>query len=113
MHNQKKDLLQGTLDLLILSVLSNGPNHGYSIARRIELVSADALKVNQGSLYPALHRLVTRGLIEAEWGMTETKRKARIYRLTESGKSNIKDEISAWQQFSVAVTAITQIANLA
>ena len=112
MANQKKDLLQGTLDLLVLSVLSNGPNHGYSIARRIEMVSEDALKVNQGSLYPALHRLVTRGWIEAEWGVTETKRKARIYQLTETGREQMKEEVSSWQQFSLGVTAVLQIANL-
>ena len=112
MPNQKKDLLQGTLDLLILSVLTAGPNHGYSIARRIELVSKDALKVNQGSLYPALHRLVTKGWIEAEWGTTETKRKARIYNLTKTGQAQIKEEVSSWHQFSQAVTAVLGAANL-
>ncbi len=112
MPNQKKDLLQGTLDLLVLSVLSTGPNHGYRIARRIELVSQDALKVNQGSLYPALHRLVTKGWITAEWGLTETKRKARIYTLTETGRAQIKEEASSWVQFSQGVTAVLQTADL-
>ena len=78
MSSQKKDILQGTLDLLVLSVLSGGPRHGYSIARRIELLSKDAFSVQQGSLYPALHRLVKKGWIESESGITDTKRKAKL-----------------------------------
>lgn len=112
MPSQKKDLLQGTLDMLVLSVLSGGPRHGYSIARRIELVSKDALIVQQGSLYPALQRLLKRGFIEAEWGMTDTNRKARIYQLTKVGRAHMNEELSAWKQFAVAVSAIIDTAKL-
>ena len=112
MPSQKKDLLQGTLDLLILSVLSGGPRHGYSIARRIELVSKDVLSVQQGSLYPALHRLVKKGWVTAKWGVTDTNRRARIYELTETGREQISHEVSTWKSFSVAVSSVVDTANI-
>lgn len=112
MPSEKKELLQGTLDLLILSVLSAGPRHGYSIARRIELVSKDVLSVQQGSLYPALHRLVKKDLVTAKWGVTDTNRRARIYELTETGRKQISHEVHTWRQFSLAVSSVVDIAQI-
>lgn len=94
------------MNLLIFSVLTPGSNHGYAIARRIELVSKDALKVNKSSLYPTPHKLVTLGWIEAEWRLTETKRKALIDNLTETGRAQIKEEVSSWQLFFQVATAV-------
>ena len=85
MESNKTELLQGTLDLIILRILCSGSRHGYSIAKRIELISKDVLSVRQGSLYPALHRLEERGLVKSKWGVTETKRRARFYTLTSAG----------------------------
>ncbi len=112
MTKQKKDRLQGTLELLILSVLSSGPSHGYSIARRIEIISKDALSVQQGSLYPALQRLLKKGWVMARWGVTDTNRKARIYELTKAGKEQINEEVSAWKLFSMGVGAVVKTAKL-
>ncbi len=102
------DLLQGTLDLLILRVLSNGPVHGWGISQRIQQVSRDALSVNQGSLYPALYRLEQKGLIEAEWGVSENNRRARFYRLTKSGRRQLSEETASWQRFAAAVALILE-----
>jgi transcriptional regulator len=97
------DLLQGTLDVLILKTLSWGPRHGYAIARWVHDVSDDVLRVEEGALYPALHRLEKRGWIEAEWGLSETGRKVKVYRLTTAGRARLKVELAQWSHFSAAV----------
>ena len=99
----KSDLLQGTLDLLILRTLAGDPMHGWGIAQRISLVSRDVLTVNQGSLYPALHRLEHQGWIEAEWGVSENNRQAKFYQLTREGKKQLADETEYWTRFTAAV----------
>ena len=103
MPDYKSELLQGTLDLLILRTLASGPMHGWGIAQRIQLLSRDALTVNQGSLYPALHRLEHQGWIEAEWGVSENNRQAKFYRLTRTGKKQLADETEYWLRFTSAV----------
>ena len=100
------DLLQGTLDLLILKSLSIGPNHGYAIATRIHQLSDDVLKVEEGSLYPALYRMEERGLIESEWGVTENNRRAKFYSLTRKGRSVADAELDSWLRLSRAVTRV-------
>ncbi len=102
------DLLQGTLDLLVLRILQTSPRHGYDIAKRIQLISQDVLKVGQGSLYPALHRLEKQGYIAADWGKTETGRRARIYQLTSAGKTRVAEEQSHWRDFCTAVELILE-----
>ena len=98
------DLLQGTLDLLILRTLALGSMHGWAIAQRIQQVSGDVLQVNQGSLYPALHRLEEAGWIDAEWGRSpEHNRQAKFYRLTRAGERRLKDETRQWEQMAAAV----------
>ena len=103
MPDFKSELLQGTLDLLILRTLANGDMHGWGIAQRIALISRDALTVNQGSLYPALHRLEHQGWVEAEWGVSENNRQAKFYRLTRDGKKQLVDETEYWTRFTAAV----------
>ena len=103
MPDIKGELLQGTLDLLILRTLAGGDMHGWGIAQRIQLLSRDALVVNQGSLYPALHRLEHQGWIEAEWGVSENNRQAKFYRLTRDGKKQLADETEYWTRFTSAV----------
>lgn len=103
MPDFKSELLQGTLDLLILRTLSSGDMHGWGIAQRIQLLSRDAFVVNQGSLYPALHRLEAQGWIEAEWGVSENNRQAKFYRLTRTGKKQLVDETEYWTRFTAAV----------
>jgi transcriptional regulator len=102
------DLLQGTLDLLVLRVLALQPMHGWGIAQRIRQVSNDVLQVQQGSLYPALHRLEEQGWIEAEWGESENKRRAKYYRLSRAGRSQLKAETASWERLSAAVALILQ-----
>ena len=104
----KTDLLQGTLDLLILKTLQPGPTHGWDIAQRIRQVSEEILSVNQGSLYPALHRLEAQGWIEAEWGESDNNRRAKFYRLTPAGRRRLAAETEAWERFSRAVGLILQ-----
>jgi transcriptional regulator len=104
--SKKLDLLQGTLDMLILKTLELGPKHGYSIAERIEQVSNDVLLVEEGSLYPALHRLAKRGWIKAEWGMSENNRKAKYYTLTSSGRKQLQSEANDWAELSDAITRV-------
>ncbi len=99
----KSDLLQGTLDLLILKTLADAPRHGYAIAQRIAQVSRAMLQVPQGSLYPALHRLEHRGWLEAAWAATESGRDAKIYRLTRKGRRELDREIQDWQRLSTAI----------
>ena len=100
------DVLQGTLDLLILKSVSADTMHGWGISQRIQQTSSGVLEVNQGSLYPALHRLVKRGWLQATWGTSENNRRARFYRLTTLGKKQLVDETATWRRFSAAVDAI-------
>ena len=100
------DVLQGTLDLLILKAASLEPMHGWGISQRIRQISRGVLEVNQGSLYPALHRLVKRGWLEASWGTSENNRRARFYRLTPSGRKQLAEETATWRRFSGAVDAV-------
>src|SRR4051812_6375059 len=100
------DLLQGTLDLLVLKTLSVGPNHGYGIAMRIHELSDDALKVEEGSLYPALYRMEDQGLIESEWRPTENNRNAKFYKLTRRGRAAAQAELDSWLRLSGAVTRV-------
>ena len=100
---QKTELVQGTLDMLILRTLGSGPMHGYAIARRIQRASDEVLRVEEGSLYPALHRMERRGWIEAEWGLSETKRKAKYYRLTASGRAQSEVQAKAWNRLVEAI----------
>ena len=103
MDTQKSDLLQGTLDVLILKTLSVEAMHGWGIAQRIQQLSDEVLAVNQGSLYPALHRLEGKGWIAAQWGSSENNRRARFYTLTRAGKRQLADETESWERFAAAV----------
>ena len=103
---KKADLLQGTLELLVLRLLRSGQLHGWDIMQRIQLVSGEVLSVTPGALYPSLHRLEERGLIEAEWGSSENNRRAKIYRLTAAGRKQLEAERATWELFSGAVDAI-------
>jgi len=102
----KSDLLQGTLDLLILRTLSNEAMHGWGISLRIQELSKDVLQVNQGSLYPALHRLEQQGLISAEWGSSENNRQAKFYQLTRDGRKQLAEETKNWERLSTAVARV-------
>jgi PadR family transcriptional regulator PadR len=97
------DLLQGTLDLLILRTLALEPMHGWGIAQRIQQVSKDVLQVGQGSLYPALHRLEYKGWIRADWGSSENNRKAKFYSLTATGKAQLQAELKEWERLTTAI----------
>jgi transcriptional regulator len=103
------ELLQGTLDVLILKTLSWGPRHGYAIARWVHDVSDDVLRVEEGSLYPALHRLEKRGLIEADWGLSENNRKAKFYQLTTLGRAQLRAKETMWARYSAAVSKVLAI----
>ena len=104
--NTRSDLLQGTLDLLILKTLALGPQHGWGISQRIQQISEDVLQVNQGSLYPALHRLEEQGWIDSEWGVSETNRQAKFYRLTRTGQKQLEVERAQWAKLTSAVARI-------
>jgi PadR family transcriptional regulator PadR len=104
------DLLQGTLDLLILRTLQNGAMHGWSISERIQQISRDVLQVNQGWLYPALHRLEHQGWIEAEWGISELGRRARFYKLTAQGRKQLELETENWARLSDAIRRVLKLA---
>jgi PadR family transcriptional regulator PadR len=108
MRRLQMSLLQGTLDLLVLRVLSAGPRHGYDVARRIQILSRDALKIGQGSLYPALHRLEERGFVRASWRESETGRRARYYTLTTAGSRDLEGSEDFWRQFSAAVDGVLE-----
>ena len=108
MAGQKNDMMQGTLDLLVLKILALGPTHGWDITQRIQQLSEDVLRVNQGSLYPALHRLEANGWITAEWGESENNRRAKDYRLTAAGRRQLVDQRKTWARFSGAVERILQ-----
>lgn len=100
------DVLRGTLDLMILKVLSRGPTHGYGVTKWIRQTTDGALDVDDGALYPALHRLERRGWIDAEWGVSENNRRAKYYRLTVEGRRQLRRELSSWAQFSAALSKI-------
>jgi len=102
----KGDLLQGTLDLLILRTLSLGPEHGWGISLRIQQMSTDVLRVNQGSLYPALHRLEEQGWVASDWGVSTNNREAKFYRLTKTGQRQLQRETANWQRMAEAVTRV-------
>jgi transcriptional regulator len=102
----RTDLLQGTLDLLILRTLRLGALHGWGIAKRVQQISRDVLQINQGSLYPALYRMEERGLISAEWGVSPEGRKAKFYSLTDKGREYVAEERASWRAFAGAVEAV-------
>jgi len=97
------DLLQGTLDMLILKTLIRGPMHGYAVAEFIQQTSEDVLRVEEGALYPALHRLELRGLLASEWGVSENNRRAKFYRLTALGRRSLSDELARWRRMAAAI----------
>ena len=102
------DVLQGTLDLLILKALSLEPMHGWGVSQRIQQISRDVLQVNQGSLYPSLHRLEDRGWIAAEWGVSENNRRAKFYHITAEGRRQLATEMEGWQRYALAVQRVLQ-----
>lgn len=110
MARKKGELLQGTLDMLILKTLTLGPMHGYAIVRRLQQVTDDVLQVEEGSLYPALYRMAAKNWIEAEWGISENNRRAKYYRLTTSGKRQLKEEEAFWERFTMAAAKVLQLA---
>ena len=105
----KADVLQGTLDLLVLKTLQTGPTHGWDIAQRIQQVSRDVLRVGQGSLYPSLHRLEAQGWIASEWGASDNNRRAKFYKLTPAGRKQLSAETETWRRFTGAVELILKI----
>jgi len=107
---QRIDLPQGTLDLLILRTLALAPQHGWAISERIQQISSDVLRVQQGSLYPALHRLERRGWIKARWGTSENNRRAKYYELTKSGRRQLEVEKDAWEKLTAAVAQVLRTA---
>lgn len=111
MSPAKSDLLQGTLDLLILQVVALGPLHGYAIAQRLQQISQDILQVQQGSLYPALHRLEARGWLSAQWRATDTGRDAKFYSLTRAGRRQLDAERANWARLAQAVTLVLRTAE--
>jgi PadR family transcriptional regulator, regulatory protein PadR len=110
MAPERIDLPQGTLDLLILRTLSLGPQHGWAVSERVQQVSSDVLRIQQGSLYPALHRLERRGWIKARWGTSENNRRAKFYELTKAGRRQLEIEQDAWQKLTAAVSQILETA---
>jgi PadR family transcriptional regulator len=110
MKKSKTDLLQGTLDLIILKMLQAGPANGYEITQRIQVISKDVLSVNYGSLYPALHRLEARGWITSQWAASENNRRAKYYKLTSAGRKQLAVEREVWERFSDALEAILRTA---
>ena len=107
----KSDLLQGTLDMLILHVTAFGPLHGYAIAQRLQQISKEALQVQQGSLYPALHRLEARGLLKSEWRASDTGRDAKFYALTKAGRKQLEAERSNWERIAQAIALVLRTAE--
>jgi transcriptional regulator len=106
--SDQTDVLQGTLDLLILRTLGLGPMHGWAIAQRIQQISDDLLRVQQGSLYPALHRLEHQGWVTAGWGVSENNRRARFYTLTRAGRTQLDAEVAKWERLSSGVELVLQ-----
>ncbi len=106
---KRSEVVQGTLDMLILKTLAVGPMHGYAIARHIQQASGEALSVEEGSLYPALHRMERRGWIAANWGLSEANRRAKYYALTTLGEAQLKTEVAAWSRFVAAVAGVLNL----
>ena len=106
MGKQQSDMIRGTLDMMIMKVLSMDPMHGWGICERIKLISEDELQVNQGSLYPALHKLTQEGWIKSYWGLTENNRRARFYRLTRAGQKQLQAEEAHWGRLAAAVSRV-------
>ena len=104
------DLVQGTLDLLILKIVALEPMHGWAISQRLKQISNDVLQVGQGSLYPALHKLEQHGWIEAEWGESDNNRRAKYYRVTREGRRALQQEAAQWERLSAAITQIVRLA---
>jgi transcriptional regulator len=102
------DQLHGTLDMLVLKSLQAGPMHGYAIAVRLEQLSNDVLTVEEGSLYPALYRMEARGLLASEWGVTDTGRRARFYKLTKAGRAQLAEETASWRRLTAAVDTVLE-----
>jgi PadR family transcriptional regulator PadR len=111
MTHPKSDLPQGTLDMLILQIVALGPIHGYAITQRLQQMSRDVVQVQQGSLYPALHRLENRGLLAATWKVSDTGRDAKFYRLTVKGKAQLKEETTNWARLVEAIREIQRTAE--
>lgn len=111
MDSPKSDLLQGTLDLLILQVTALGPLHGYALAQRLQQISKEALQVQQGSLYPALHRLEKKGLLRADWRKTESGREAKFYSLTPAGRKQLDIERTNWKRLAQAISLVLRTAE--
>jgi PadR family transcriptional regulator PadR len=111
MPTEKSDLPQGTLDLLILTIVANEPQHGYAIAQRLRQISREVIQVRQGSLYPALHRLEHRGLLAPEWRPSETGRDAKYYRLTKAGRAQLDTERDSWRRLTRAIGVVLRSAE--
>ncbi len=111
MGKERAELLKGTLDMLILKITALGPIHGYGIAQRIQQISRDFFQLQQGSLYPALHRLEDRGWLKAEWKVTETGREGKFYALTRKGRKQLQSEVENWEKLTGAVALILQTAE--
>ncbi len=109
--SKPNDLLQGTLDLLILKILALEPLHGWAVSLRLKSISADVLQVSEGSLYPALHKLEQEGWITAEWKQTENNRRAKFYSLTRPGRKQLESEAANWQRLSAAISHVVQLAE--
>jgi transcriptional regulator len=110
MRSETGDLLQGTLGILVLKALLAGPAHGYAIARWVEDTTQDVLRIEEGSLYPALRRLEDRGWVESEWGLSENNRRARFYSITPDGRAHLRAEARVWMRYAGAVTRVLQTA---
>jgi PadR family transcriptional regulator PadR len=108
MRDDELELLQGTLDVLVLKTLSWGPRHGYAVARWIAESSGSELQIEEGALYTSLHRLEKRGWVEAEWGLSENNRKAKFYQLTAAGRAQLRSELAEWQRYTKAVAGVLQ-----
>ena len=106
MNEPKSELLHGTLEMLVLQVLSSTPLHGYAIAQELQQLSNEVLQVEQGSLYPALYRMEKRGWLKSKWGMSEKNRRARVYQLTRAGRRRLTSEAAGWEQFASAVAKV-------
>jgi transcriptional regulator len=111
MAEQKKELLKGTLDMLILKIVALGPIHGYAIAQRVQQISREFFQLQQGSLYPALHRLEDRGWLQAQWRPTDTGREAKFYSLTKVGRKQLEAEVANWERITAAVALILRTAE--
>src|SRR6266852_6521760 len=109
-QHPRLDLLRGTLDLLVLRTLQAGPMHGWAVSERIQQISQEVLKVNQGSLYPALHRLEHQGWVKAEWGVSELCRRARFYQLTVAGRKQLELESENWDKLAAAIGRVMRLA---